>query len=168
MANMASRNQSSTAAQRLAEAYLVALQAHDKPGILSLLADDFVLEVPLNASGTNDSSDSWQGLQAASANFDIAFREIEISRLIDIEITPGRDESVAFAEARGMMRMANGRSYRNTYIFRFDVADGKIKRVREYTNPVTGAIAFGIALPHTSSDFGAQFVTASTTTHDKG
>jgi len=167
MADTANRDQSPTAAQRLAEAYLVALQAHDKPGILSLLADDFVLEVPLNASGTNDSSDSWRGLQAASVNFDIAFREIEISTLIDIEITPGRDESVAFAEARGMMRMANGRPYRNTYIFRFDVAVGKINRVREYTNPVTGAIAFGIPLPQTSSDFGAQFVTANATMNNR-
>ncbi len=154
---MANRNRS---AEDLAKAYLVAQQAHDKPGILSLLADDFVLEVPLNVSGTNDLSESWQGLDAASANFDIAFREIEISTLTDIEITPGRDENIAFAEARGMMRMADGRPYRNTYIFRFDVAGGKIKRVREYTNPVTGAIAFGIPLPRSSGDFGEQFVTA--------
>jgi ketosteroid isomerase-like protein len=147
-------------AERLAKAYLVALQAHDKPGMLSILADDFVLEVPMNVSGTNDLSDSWRGMDAASANFDIAFTVIELTRLTDLEITPGQNENVAFAEARGEMRMANGRPYRNRYVFRFDVADGKIKRVREYANPITAAIAFGIPLPQSSSDFAEQFVTA--------
>jgi len=152
-------NQAPSPAEELARAYLVALQAHDKAAILSMLADDFVLQVPLNVSGTNDLSDSWHGLAAAAANFDVAFREIEISTLTDIEITPAKDETVAFAEARGRMRMANGRPYENTYIFRFDIAGGKIKRVREYASPVTAAIAFGIALPRSSSEFGEQFLT---------
>jgi ketosteroid isomerase-like protein len=147
-------------AVQLAQAYLVALQAHDKPGMLSILADDFVLEVPMNVSGTNDLSDSWHGLAAASDNFDIAFTVIALTKLTDLEITPGQSENIAFAETRGEMRMANGRPYRNRYVFRFDVADGKIKRVREYANPITAAIAFGIPLPQSSSDFAEQFVTA--------
>ncbi len=50
------------------------------------------------------------------------------------------------------MMMANGRPYRNRYIFRFETKNGKITRIREYTNPVTSAIAFGLPLPQSSDD----------------
>lgn len=148
-------------AEALAHAYLRALQAKDRDAILAILADDFVLEIPLNVPGTNDLSDSWRGLAAAATNYDIAFREIDVLKYTDLEITGGRDASVAFAEGLGVMRMTNGRPYANRYVFRFDIEGGKIKRIREYTNPVTGAIAFGIPLPQQKFvDFGDQFVTA--------
>jgi ketosteroid isomerase-like protein len=131
----------------LARAYLTALQAKDKEGILSILTDDFVLEVPNNVSGTNDFSDSWRGIEAAAANYDVAFREIEVLKYTDLEFSAGKDGKVAFAEGLGVMRMANGRPYENRYVFRFDVEDGKIKRIREYLNPVTAALAFGQPLP---------------------
>ncbi|MGO8860453.1 MAG: nuclear transport factor 2 family protein [Acidimicrobiales bacterium] len=134
-------------AEDLARAYLDALQAKDKGAILSVLADDFVLEVPCNVSGTNDFSDSWRGIETASERYDDTFRQIEVLRYTDIEIFGGSDGTVAFAEGLGVMKMATGLPYENRYVFRFDVEDGKIKRIREYLNPVTSAIAFGIPLP---------------------
>jgi ketosteroid isomerase-like protein len=134
-------------AEDLAEAYLVALQAKDKAAILSIVTDDFALEVPMNTSGSNDLSDSWVGLEAAKAGWDMAFSTIEHLKYGPLEITPGRDRNVAFLEARGVMRMANGRTYDNIYVFRFDTEGGRIRRIREYANPVTAAVAFGIPLP---------------------
>jgi ketosteroid isomerase-like protein len=135
-------------AAELAEAYLVALQAKDKEAILAIVTDDFELEVPCNVSGTNDFSDSWRGLEAAAAGWDNAFREIEVLHYTDLEFTGGEDGKVAFAEGLGVMKMANGRPYENRYVFRFDVENGKIRRIREYLNPVTSAVAFGIPLPN--------------------
>jgi ketosteroid isomerase-like protein len=140
-------NQHPTAAEALAHAYLLALQTKDKPAILAMITDDFALEVPLNVSGTNDLSDSWYGLEGANRNYDLAFRMIEDLVYTDIEVTPGQDPNIAFAEGLGVMRMANGRPYGNRYIFRFDVEGGRIKRIREYTSPVTAALAFGLPLP---------------------
>jgi ketosteroid isomerase-like protein len=134
-------------AAELAEAYLAALQAKDKEAILAIVADDFELEVPCNVSGTNDFSDSWRGLEAAKAGWESAFREIEVLHYTDLEFTGGEDGKVAFAEGLGVMKMANGRPYENRYVFRFDLENGKIKRIREYLNPVTSAVAFGIPLP---------------------
>jgi ketosteroid isomerase-like protein len=131
----------------LGQAYLVALQAKDKHAILCLLAEDFVLEVPCNLSGTNDLSDSWSGLEAADANYETTFRKIEVLKYVDLEFTQGDDRNVAFAEGLGVMKMANGNPYRNRYVFRFDVSGGKIKRIREYLNPITSALAFGLPLP---------------------
>jgi ketosteroid isomerase-like protein len=147
-----------TSAEYLARAYLTALQAKDKPKLLSLFADDFALVVPLNVSGTNDYKESWYGIKAAEVNYGIVFKTIEIMKFLDPEITPGQDPSVAFAEVRGVMTMANGRPYENIYVLRFDAADGKIKRIREYVNPVTGAIAFGYPLPHVADDGGPRFI----------
>jgi ketosteroid isomerase-like protein len=134
-------------AEDLGRAYLVALQAKDKAAILSIVTDDFVLEVPMNTSGSNDLSDSWVGLEAASAGWDMAFSTIEDLVYGELEFTQGQDRNVAFAEGRGVMRMANGRPYQNVYVFRFDVTDGRIRRIREYANPVTAAVSFGMPLP---------------------
>ena len=134
-------------AVELAKAYLDALQAKDRDRILALLAEDFALEVPCNVSGTNDFSDSWRGLEAAATNYDATFQKIELLKYVDVEITPGRDDRIAFLEGRGVMRMASGRPYNNIYIFRFDTEHGKIRRIREYANPVTAALAMEFPLP---------------------
>ena len=140
-------NATHRSAAELGEAYLTALQAKDRDAILSLLAEDFALEVPCNISGTNDFSDSWYGLEAARANYDLTFRKIEVLRYTELEFTPGEDPNVAFAEGLGVMKMANGRPYENRYVFRFDAENGKLKRIREYLNPITSALAFGHPLP---------------------
>ncbi len=139
-------------AEKLAYQYIRALEAKDKQAILSILTDDFALEIPCNVSGTNDFSDSWQGIDKADANYELSFQLIEHVTYEALEVTPGRDDSVAFAEGLGVMMMANGRPYRNRYVFRFDVRDGKIRRIREYLNPVTSAVAFGLPLPQSESD----------------
>ncbi len=134
-------------AKDLAQTYLDALQAKDKGTILSILADEFVLEVPCNVSGTNDFSDSWRGIEIASEKYDDTFERIEVLQYTDVEIFGGSDGTVAFAEGLGVMKMATGLPYENRYVFRFDAENGKITRIREYLNPVTSAIAFGIPLP---------------------
>jgi ketosteroid isomerase-like protein len=145
-------------AEDLGREYLRALQAKDKAAIFAIISDDFALEVPLDTSGSNDGSDSWRGLEAADANYDLTFQIIQDLVYPDMDFTPGLKPDVAFAEGMGEMRMANGRPYRNCYIFRFDARDGKLWRIREYTNPVTGAIAFGMPLPQSSDDMSGKFV----------
>lgn len=144
--------QRESTAEAMGREYLRALQAKDKHAIFAILADDFALEVPFNVPGTNDYSDSWRGLEAADANYDVTFRIIQDLIYTELEFTPGRDDNVAFAEGLGVMTMANGRPYRNRYIFRFETRDGKLSRIREYANPVTSAIAFGLPLPASSDD----------------
>ncbi|MDR2858305.1 MAG: nuclear transport factor 2 family protein [Novosphingobium sp.] len=139
-------------AAELADAYLTALQAKDMNAMLALLAPDFTLEIPCNLSGTNDRSDSWTGIANAEPNYAQAFRMIEVLQYTDVEINQAANPSVAFLEGRGTMRMANGNPYNNRYVFRFDVdlESGKIRRAREYVNPVTFAVAMYQPLPDTA------------------
>jgi ketosteroid isomerase-like protein len=146
----ASQSQSpANSAESAARAYLVALQNKDKDGILSILTDDFVFEVPFNDSGTNDLENTRRGITEAMAVYERAFNEIETMTLEDLAINATADGTVVFAEAVGNMTMATGHPYKNRYIYRFDLQDGKISRMREYRNPVTAAIAFGRPLPRT-------------------
>lgn len=139
-------------AAELADAYLTALQAKDMDAMLALLAPDFMLEIPCNLSGSNDLSDSWRGFENAEPNYAQAFRMIEVLQYADVEITQAADPAIAFLEGRGVMRMANGNPYNNRYVFRFDVdlGSGKIRRAREYVNPVTFAVAMHQPLPDTA------------------
>jgi ketosteroid isomerase-like protein len=132
----------------IALAYIERLQAKDKAGILAILADDFVLEVPNTVSGTNDPAEIRQavGLDGAANMLDMAFVTIETIKYVDIDVNPSTDPRVVFVETLGVMQMFNGRPYNNRYVFRFDVVDGKIQRIREYLNPITGAISFEIPL----------------------
>lgn len=134
-------------AEDLAQEFLRAIQAKDKDAILSIISDDFILEVPYNISGTNDFSDNWVGVDMVSDNFDKTWKNIEVVKYAEIRVTAGNDPDIAFAETLGNMKLANGRPYRNRYVFRFDTEGGKIKRLREYANPVTSALAFGVPLP---------------------
>jgi ketosteroid isomerase-like protein len=139
-------------AAELADAYLTALQAKDMDAMLALLAPDFTLEIPCNIAGTNDKSDSWRGIDNAEPNYAQAFQMIELLKYVEVEINQAADPSVAFLEGRGAMRMANGNPYNNIYVFRFDVdlESGKIKRAREYVNPITFAVAMHQPLPDTA------------------
>ena len=53
------------------------------------------------------------------------------------------------------MPMVNGRPYNNRYVFRSGLRDGKTQRIREYCNPVTSAMSFGIPLSHLMTDMAA-------------
>jgi ketosteroid isomerase-like protein len=139
-------------AEQLGREYLRALQAKDKAAILALLADDFTLVVPCTLSGVNDnSSATWSGLTGPNGvdiNLDETFETIEPIRYPELEFTAAQNPDVAFAEGMGDMRMApTGRHYRNMYVFRFDSEAGKLKRIREYVNPITWAISMGAELP---------------------
>ena len=138
-------------AEALGREYLRALQAKDKGAILAILADDFELVVPCTLSGVNDNqSATWRGLtgpDGANINLDKTFETIEPICYPDLEFTSGANPDIAFAEGLGEMRMKTDRHYRNIYVFRFDSEAGKLKRIREYVNPITWAISMGVQLP---------------------
>ena len=138
-------NRAPTAPAELVRAYLDALQRQDPDALCALVTDDFVLEVPLHASGSNDPRDtiSWRGIEDYRINYCEHFPKIMTSqRLTDVVIRPTVDQDVVYAEAFGDMTLSNGSPYKNRYVFRFDLRDGKICGLLEFCNPVTAAIAF--------------------------
>jgi ketosteroid isomerase-like protein len=138
----------------VARQYLDALQRRDPDAIGAHMTPDFVLEVPLHESGDNDPNRirAWHGREEALANYQRAFAELTTTLLSGLVLYPTADPNVVFGEAFGDMQTVTGRPYKNRYAFRFDVEGGKVRRLREYCNPVTSAISFDRPLPPTASE----------------
>ena len=55
------------------------------------------------------------------------------------------DGTTVFVEGRGdLILEKTGQPYRNIYVFKFSISEGKITEIREYANPVIYAKALGL------------------------
>ena len=135
----------------LVRLYLEALQRQDVEALGALVTDDFYLEVPFDAAGTNQPGNalSWTGRDDYLTNYCAIFPHIAVHRINDIVIRPTADPAIVYAEAMGDMTLSDGWPYKNLYVFRFTLRGDKICQLKEFCNPVTAAIAFGHPLPIT-------------------
>jgi len=122
-----------------------AVAAKDAKALADSITGDAVYEIPFSESGSTEPGgfrryvgtaevvDFWMATTANGPK-SLGADEVELS------ITG--DGSRVFIEQRGNMILSDGRAYRNRYVFRFSIRDGRISHVREYFNPVTAAYAF--------------------------
>jgi ketosteroid isomerase-like protein len=122
-----------------------AIAAKDPQGLAEVLSPDVFYEMPFSETGSTEPGahrryvgrDEVIGfwLRTASAGTkNLGADEVELSITAD----GGR----IFIEQRGNMVTADGKPYRNRYVFRFDFESGRIKSAREYYNPIISAYAF--------------------------
>lgn len=127
-------------------AYLDAMSRQDRAAVAAVIADDAVFEYPFDKSGRTEAG-AWRvfvGREAVLTGYvDNAFRRMAKIGFVDREITRSSDGRRVFVETLGDMDLG-GKPYRNRYVLRFDLKGGRITRMKEYMNPVTGAIAAGI------------------------
>jgi ketosteroid isomerase-like protein len=124
----------------------VGIEHHDFDLLESLMHPDVVIELPFNESGRTEVGyyRVYDGIPAclefwrAAAKFEGEMRPFE-----NMDLTVSPDGSRLFLEARGDVTMQSGTLYRNRYVLRLDIMDGKVRRYREYYNPITSAHAFG-------------------------
>jgi ketosteroid isomerase-like protein len=109
------------AAKNAILAFFRAVATKDTVALGQSLTDDAVYEIPFSESGSTEPGQFRRYVGAAAIN---------------------ADGSRVFIEQRGNMVLSDGRSYRNRYVFRFAIRNGRICHVREYFNPVTAAYAF--------------------------
>jgi ketosteroid isomerase-like protein len=125
--------------------FFKAVATRDAAAIADVITEDAVHEIPFSESGstapggfrryvgTAEVVDFWMTTTANGLK-NLGAEEVELS------ITG--DGSRVFIEQRGNMILSDGREYRNRYVFRFSIRDGRISHVREYVNPVIAAYAF--------------------------
>ena len=133
------------AAKNAVLAFFRAVGARDAAALAQAITDDAVYEIPFSESGssapggfrryegTSAVVDFWMATTASGPK-NLGAEEIEIS------VTG--DGSRVFIEQWGNMVLPDGRPYRNRYVFRFSIRDGRVSHVREYFNPVIAAYAF--------------------------
>jgi ketosteroid isomerase-like protein len=130
----------------LAKELIDRLERRDAEGVIALLHEDVVLELPFpilpgeNATGTRR-----QAGPAVHAYVRHS-KELTARNVFTNVVWRSTTDGLAVFQSDGDCTLADGRPYRNHYLFLFEAKDGKIVRWVEYMNPVTAARAFGAPL----------------------
>ncbi|AUW58977.1 hypothetical protein C1T17_13630 [Sphingobium sp. SCG-1] len=126
--------------------FYAAIGRRDMDALREALTPDAVYEFPFAENGSSETSETRRfiGTDAIIAFWrETLARDMRFGALEDVDLSILADGSRLFIEQRGDIMLADGTSYRNRYIFRYDIRDGRIAHVREYINPVISARAFG-------------------------
>lgn len=109
---------------------------------LDLIAEDAVVEFPYSRGlGTTP---RLEGKPAIAAYFTSAIQAFRDLTFRDVRLHPGRDPSVAIAEAHGTAIIApTGKRYEQDYVMVVRARGGRIVEYREYWNPLPALEAFG-------------------------
>jgi len=129
----------------VAARFFTALEARDPAALRALLAPEATNVLPYTASGDTAPAAMrrFEGRGQVMGYFTGALERIAEVRFTDSETVVGSDGVSVVVENRGDMVLADGRAYRNHYVWRLRVEDGRITAIREFFNPVTAALAFG-------------------------
>ncbi len=121
--------------------FLDLLEAGDQAGMADMLDDQVVWSAPMS-SGRAEDGEPARGRQAFGSRLGSISGLMRSARFIDRRITASADTTTTFVQTKGDFVTADGRPYRNVYVFRFDWRDGKIVSWEEYANPMTIIRAF--------------------------
>jgi ketosteroid isomerase-like protein len=125
--------------------FFKAVAARDAAALAQSITEDAVYEIPFSESGSTEAGGFRRYAGTAEVvEFWMATTANGPKNLgaEDVELSITGDGSQVFIEQRGNMVLTDGRPYRNKYVFRFSIRDGRISHVREYFNPVVAAYAF--------------------------
>ncbi len=126
--------------------FFKAVAKADMAALADAVTDDVIYEMPFSESGSTEAGTYRRFVGRADV---IGFWRatsgvgIKVEPPEDVEISVLGDGSRLFIEQRGDMTMPDGKRYRNRYVFRYDIRDGRVSYVREYINPIISAYAFG-------------------------
>lgn len=124
-------------------AFLDALQAKDFPAVAAALTEDTALTVALSFSGAPEPAGRFTGKEQVLGYLTQVFTTMGTIRFTDVRVSVADAGRTTFVQANGDFTTADGRPYRNVYVFRYDWRDGLIARTEEYGNPVTFSRTFG-------------------------
>ncbi|MAT52219.1 MAG: hypothetical protein CMK32_13655 [Porticoccaceae bacterium] len=125
--------------KQVVQRYFDALTSGDEQAILNLLTDDFMFKsMPRHPE--------WLRYRWNREEFAAVPRLMadQMKKPLDMKLLclTAEDDRVC-AEAESYGELTNGRTYDNAYHFIFELRDGKIREVREYSCSYTAADVFG-------------------------
>lgn len=122
-------------------AFLETLAADEFDRFMSLWAENAVMTMPFAPEGVPD---RFEGLNELRPFWRSVFDQIETIRFEDVRMYEAVTPGTIFTEHEGISILAaDGRSYDNTYITVFRIADGQILSYTEYYDPMVLIEAFG-------------------------
>ncbi|MFF4053812.1 nuclear transport factor 2 family protein [Streptomyces chartreusis] len=130
-----------------ATTYLDAFEAGDVTEMADVLTDDVVHTLAMSFDGGTEPYLVLTGKDQVLGFFSDILQQVSQRDLSDRRAHAGVGGEVVFVEAGGEAVLASsGTLYRNVYVFKFECADGQVRRITEYANPVAAHKALHIPL----------------------
>ena len=130
--------------EAVATAYFTLLMERDMEGFAALWHEDAVQDIPFLPEGFGKFvSDAFTGKAEIMAHYLAAFknRRDHVFWIDEIHRTDKPGCVIVEAHARSLVG-ETGKVYENSYVCIFQVRDGKLARLKEYTNPLAFMKAF--------------------------
>ncbi|WP_078612840.1 nuclear transport factor 2 family protein [Streptomyces canus] len=130
-----------------AATYLDAFEAGDVTEMAKVLTDDVVHTLAMSFDGGTEPHLVLTGKDQVLGFFSDVLQQTSRRDLSDRRANAVADGEVVFIEAVGEAVLASTETlYRNVYVFKFECADGQVRRITEYANPVAAHKALHIPL----------------------
>jgi Ketosteroid isomerase-related protein len=124
----------------LAERFFAAMEDQDREAMAELFAPDATITIPLSLDGSPNPLGVFRGRREAMSYVDTVLTNFERTVMLDKTFTVSEDAGTVFIQAKGdLVTRGTRQPYRNVYVFRIDVRDGRIAAIWEYGNPITFA-----------------------------
>jgi len=129
--------------QAAVDTFFQGLEGHDADLVAGLLADDVILEIPFNASGSTAPAARFEGKQAMMGYVNQIVTSFSRIVLTDKRSYAAEHGTVFFEGKGDLVHAASGAPYKNLYVFKFGFRSNLIAQVSEYSNPVIYAKLVG-------------------------
>ncbi|ASO20288.1 ketosteroid isomerase-like protein [Actinoalloteichus hoggarensis] len=129
--------------ERRTRAFVTALEAKDQAAVVAMLDRNVELTVALSFSGEPEPAGRFAGETEVLGYLTGVFTNMAAIAFVDERVSVTSDGRTSFLQATGDFTTADGRPYRNVYVFRLDWHEGRLVRIEEYGNPITYCQTFG-------------------------
>ncbi len=124
-------------AEAQTRALLDAFQRKDLDSISARIDRNATLTIPLSFSGAPQPAGHFANKEEILGYVGGVVTNFQQIRFTDVRISVADNGRTTFAQANGDFRTADGRAYRNLYIYRFDWKGSRFVHADEYANPIT-------------------------------
>jgi ketosteroid isomerase-like protein len=122
-------------ALELTKNYIRAIETQDRETIADSLAENVRQVFPMAAGGFEGIQAVFEGKEEVLEYTYGLFEKFSSLKWVDADWTISNDGARVFLQAKGDLIVAHSNApYRNTYVIRFDIEEGKIVHITEYAN----------------------------------
>lgn len=127
-------------AQAIAESFFEGFEARSAEAVGAVLSDDANIVIRFHIDGSPKPWYAFEGKEQCLAYIAAVGAKFDRVAFIDREWTMSLDGKSVFLQCQGdILSTAEQLIYRNVYIWKLEISEGKIHQVTEYANPVTYA-----------------------------
>ncbi len=131
--------------EHVVDEFFRALSDRDVSIAGAVFVEETVEIIPLAMGGGTEPEHVFDGKNAVLGYLQTILDNFKQAVMVDRKTFITDDGATVFVEGRGdLVLKKTGQPYRNIYVFKFSISDGKIAEIREYANPVIYAKALGL------------------------